>query len=451
MNKPFINRLWPLLLCSAALGLAAQDSPLTLRQAIDTALGKNPEVTMAHAGQQSASVSSVLARTALLPQLNFTEDISRGDDPVYAFGSRLRQRSFSAADLNIDALNRPNPISDFSTRFSGQWMLFDSMRTERMIQGADLMRKSADSSTAAVNQKVVFDVVRAYEAVLFAQRRVAVARHEVDTADSLLASAADHVKAGLAVDSDRMLAEVNQAARKQELITAEGDLEVAWVELRAAMGVEDLAPVELKPIEPHEFAEVSLDEQLATALKTRPDLEALKLAQSAESKSVSAARSSFLPHIAAYGNWEQDRDSFGGTGGNNWVAGVQLGIDIFPAQKKYELAREVAAKRKVDAEVDQYRQQLKVQVSQAHIHLATATRALATAKAALEQSEESLRIIRNRYNAGLATINDLLRAEDAQRESESNYWNAVYGNAMAYAETLFATGTLTPDAAEVLQ
>ncbi len=451
MKNSLFRNLWPLLSLAAAAGLAAQEPPLTLRQAIDTALGKNPEVTMAQAGQQSAKASSMLARTALLPQLNFTEDISRGDDPVYAFAARLRQRSFTQADFNVDTLNRPNPISDFSTRFTGQWMLFDSLRTQRMIQGADLMRRSADSTTQAINQKVVFDVVRAYEAVLFAQRRVAVAQHEQETADALLASAADHVNAGLAVDSDRMLAAVNQSARKQELITAEGDLDLAWVQLRAAMGVEDFARADLKPIEPHEFAALSLDEQMASALKTRPDLEALKLAQTAQSKSVSAARSNFLPHIAAYGNWEEDRDSFGGSGGNNWVAGVQLGIDIFPSTKKYELAREVAAKRRVDAQVTQYQQQLRVQVSQAHIHQATAVQALATAKAALAQSEESLRILRNRYNAGLATINDLLRAEDAQRESESNYWNAVYGNAMAYAETLFATGTLTPDAAEALQ
>jgi hypothetical protein len=45
----------------------------------------------------------------------------------------------------------------------------------------------------------------------------------------------------------------------------------------------------------------------------------------------------------------------------------------------------------------------------------------------------------------------LLRAEDAEREAQTNYWHAVYGNTMAYAQQLFATGTLTPDAAEELQ
>ena len=69
----------------------------------------------------------------------------------------------------------------------------------------------------------------------------------------------------------------------------------------------------------------------------------------------------------------------------------------------------------------------------------------------MDASAESLRILKNRYGAGLATITDLLRAEDAGRQSQSTYWHAVYGNAMAYAQVLYATGMLTPDAAEELQ
>ena len=57
----------------------------------------------------------------------------------------------------------------------------------------------------------------------------------------------------------------------------------------------------------------------------------------------------------------------------------------------------------------------------------------------------------NRYDAGLATITDLLRAEDAQRQSQVNHWHAVYANAVAYSELLFTTGTLTPNVAEELQ
>ncbi len=441
-----------LLLLFSMGGLAAgAQEPLTLRQAISQALGQSPEAAMARADNQEAKSAATMARTQLLPQLNFTEDISRGDDPVYAFGTRLRQRQFTQADFALNALNFPQPIGNFSTRFSGSWMAFDSFKTQKEIHRADLHRQGALSSAKAVDQQIVFRVVGAYQQVLYAQREIDVAQHEQETAAALLTSVDEHVKAGLAVESDRMSAEVNVAARKEELIAAQGDLELAWAQLREAMGQPELKATELKPIEPHTFPQNTLEAELATAEKARPDLAALGQEQSAQASAVGAAKSDFGPRVSAYGNWEEDQTSIAGSGGNNWVAGVQISVDILPLGRRAQLSREVAVQRKLDAQVAASEQHLRLEVSQAHIHQKTAELSLETAQAAMDQSAESLRILKNRYGAGLATITDLLRAEDAERQSQSNYWHAVYGNAMAHTELLYATGTLTPDAAEELQ
>jgi outer membrane protein TolC len=313
------------------------------------------------------------------------------------------------------------------------------------------MHASARWSAQSVDQQIVLRVVATYQAVLYAQREIEVARHEQETAAALMASVDEHVKAGLAVESDRMSAEVNAAARRQELIAAEGDLEVAWAELAEAMGASELKQSELKPIEAHEFPQIPLEQEIATALKTRPDLKAIGEARSAEASNFSAVKSEFGPRVSAYGNWELDQSSFAASGGNNWVAGVQISIDILPFGKRSQLARESAVKQKMDAQVAAASLHVRMEVSQAHIHMQTAQLSKQTAEAAMQQSAESLRILKNRYGAGLATITDLLRAEDAERQSQSNYWHAIYGNAVAYADLLYATGTLTPEAAEELQ
>jgi outer membrane protein TolC len=442
--------MW-LLLCLSPAGLLAQTPPMTLRQAINRALGLNPQAQIARADDASATAAAHLARTQLLPQLSFTEDISRGNDPVYAFGERLRQGRFTQSDFALNALNHPLPIGNFATGFSGNWLLFDSWKTERDIHSADMARKSAASTTKAVNQQIVLRVVDAYQAVLYAERKVDVAQHEQRTAEALLTQVDQRVKAGLAVESDRMAAEVNLAARKQDLIAARGDLELAWADLRNAMGAPNLAASQLQPIQPHSFPQSTLAEELATAEKKRPDLMALGQAQQAQGAAVGAARSSFGPTVSAYGDWEDDRPSWTSPGDNNWVAGVRISIDILPIGKRDQLAQQTAAKDRLDAQMTQAQQQIRLQVSRAHIQRQTAELSLQTARAAMTQSAEDLRILRNRYNAGLATITDLLRAGDAERQSQSNYWHAVYGNAMAYAQLLYAEGTLTPDAAEGLQ
>ena len=302
-----------------------------------------------------------------------------------------------------------------------------------------------------MDQQIVFHVLGAYEQVLYAQREIAVAQHEQETATALLSSVDEHLKAGLAVESDRMSTEVNVAARKEELIAAQGDLELAWAALREAMGAPDLKATELKPTESRAFPQGALEEEIARAATTRPDLKAMGQAQSAQASVVGAAKSDFGPRVSTYGNWEEDRSSFGGSGGNNWVVGVQISVDILPLGKRALLARETAAKQKIDAQVAATEQHLRLEVSQAHIHRQTAALQLETSRAPMDQSAESLRILKNRYGAGVATLTDLLWGEDAERQSQSNYWHAVYGNAMAYSELSYATGTLTPDAAEELQ
>lgn len=439
-----------LLSCTIPVGIRAQE-PLTLRQAIQIALKRSPDIGVARAGIDEAKANALLARTQYLPQANFTEDISRGDDPVYVFGTRLRQQNFTQADFALDALNKPKPIGNFATRISGGWLLFDSFHTQQSVHSADLMRKSASSSAEAVDQEVVLDVVQAYQGVLFAERQVEITRHELETAEGLLNSVDDHVRSGLAVESDRMSAQVSVAVRKQGVIEAEGGLELAWAQLRVAMGTPDLRASALRPIEQKNFPKTDLEQALEIAIKNRRDLVALSETQSAQAAAESAARLSLGPRVSAYGNWEDDRQTLGGQGGNNWVAGVQIAVDILPFSKRAQLAKEKATKMRVDAQLNTYQQQVRLQVNQAQIQRQTAELSLGTARTAIDQATESLRILKNRYDAGLATITDLLRAEDAEREAQANYWHAVYSNTMAYAQQLFATGSLTPDAAEDLQ
>jgi outer membrane protein len=212
-----------------------------------------------------------------------------------------------------------------------------------------------------------------------------------------------------------------------------------------------LAATPLAPLEARIFPASNLEQDLATAAKSRMDLDAVSQADQAQNTAVSAARLGFGPHVNAYGNWENDRHSFGGSGGTNWVAGVRIGIDLNPMSRRAQLGQQKAAKARADAQLDEYRQQVRMQVSQAHTVRATTKQSMETAHAAVDQAQEGLRIVRNRYDAGLATMTDLLRAEDAEKQSQANYWRAVYGNTVAYAQLLFATGTLTPTAAEDLQ
>ena len=145
--------------------------PLTLADAVHIALEKNPLRKAAMADKRAASADTPAARSILLPHLSFSETATRGNDPVYVFGSRLRQQSFAQADFALNRLNSRLPFGNFATRFAGTWNLFDSFASWHGLTRSRLMSEAARQQLNRTDQEVVFHVLESYDQALLAARQ----------------------------------------------------------------------------------------------------------------------------------------------------------------------------------------------------------------------------------------------------------------------------------------
>ena len=94
---------------------------------------------------------------------------------------------------------------------------------------------------------------------------------------------------------------------------------------------------------------------------------------------------------------------------------------------------------------------VRLQVREAYLNLNAARQRVEVSQDSAAQAEESLRILQNRYDAGLATIMDVLRAETMRTSAQNNHLNAVYDYRLAFAALELATGKLGPGSAAVTQ
>src|SRR6266568_4895123 len=168
-----------------------QPSPITLQQAINIALEKNPERKAALADTRAASTDVREARSFLLPHVAFSETASRGNDPVYVFGSKLRQQRFTTADFALNVLNTPTPFGNFATRFGGTWNLFDSFASWRVVNRAERVKDAAGHQLDRTDQEIVFRVVDSYDSVLVAKKQLEVAEQAMKTAQAILGRSKD--------------------------------------------------------------------------------------------------------------------------------------------------------------------------------------------------------------------------------------------------------------------
>lgn len=426
---------------------AAGPSPLTLQQAVTIALEKNPLRKAALADTRVSSADVRAARSVLMPRLMFSETATRGNDPVYVFGSELRQQRFTNADLALNRLNTPTPIGNFSTRFGGTWNLFDSFASWHGVNRAKQMNDAAEHQLARTEQEIVFRVVDSYYAVLLATKQLEVAEQAVKTSQAIMDRSQARFDSGLVVESDLLTAKVRTAARKQELIRARNNLDLARAQLSTTMGV--LVDSVFQPAEAlaeHTLPVPVLQEIEEKALANRPDLKRIQSEEAAQQQSVAMAKSLFGPRVNAFAGWEMDNPTFvAGGGGNNWLGGVEVQFDIFQGgAKRAELSRERALQEKVMAMKQVANDGVRLEVRRAYYDLDSARQEIEVARAAIAQAQDSLRINQNRYDGGLTTITDLLGAEEATLRSQTDYWEAVYRFHTSYANLELASGTLNP-------
>src|ERR1017187_10493850 len=379
--------------------------------------------------------------------ISFMKTATRGNDPVYVFGSELRQQRFTTADFALNALNTPTPFGNFATRFGGTWNLFDSFGSWRAVNRAERVKEATGHQLERTDQEIIFRVVDSYYGVLLARKQLEVAEQSTETAQAILDRSKDRFESGVVVESDYLSAQVRLATRKQELIRTQNNLALARAQLSTTMGVS--TETEFDPTDAlaeRSLPTISLEEAEKQAMEMRPDLKRVRSEEAAQQQSVSIAKSAFGPRVNAFAGWEADNPTFlAGGGGNNWLAGVEVQFDLFEGgAKRAQLSRERAMQEKVVAAKEMASDAVRLEVRRAYYDVDEARQQIEVARATIAESQESLRINQNRYDSGLSTITDLLAAEEAARRSQTDYWGAVYRYHTGYANLELASGTLNP-------
>lgn len=447
-----IATLW-LPCVSASAQQDSQSSSLTMHQAVTIALEKNPLRKAAIADTKAAAAGVREARSFLMPHLSFSETATRGNDPVYVFGSKLRQQRFTSGDFALNQLNTPPPFGNFATRFGGSWNLFDSFASWHGVSQAKDTNEAIGHQLDRTDQEIVFRVVSSYYEVLLAAKELEVAEQSAKTANSIMDRSQARFDSGLSVESDLLTAKVRMAARQQEVIRARNTLEAARAQLNTAMGMPLDSAFELFGGLAERTLPIPVMQDLEKqALTNRPDLKRIASEEAAQRQSVSGAKSAFGPRVNAFAGWETDNPTFvAGGGGNNWLGGIEVQFDIFQGgAKRAELSRQRALEEKVVAMKQAASDAIRLEVRRAYYETDANRQQIEVARAAIAQAQESLRINQDRYDSGLTTITDLLGAEDAARRSQTDYWEAIYHFQVSYANLELASGSLTPQSPVVM-
>lgn len=426
-----------------AAQLSAVDPSVTLDQAVSAALGTQPQIRQSKAGIDAAASRIQQETASRLPKVQVSESITRGNNPTYVFGSLLEQGRFGADNFSTAALNSPSALTNMRSAITTSVSIYDGLRTTARIDAARESRSQAESTLQLTEQSVRFEVIRAYYGLLVARAARDVSDQAVRTAESNVQRVQDRLRAGLVVDSDLLAAQVELSHLKGQQIQARGDIVIAEAGLDIWMGVPiDVSPQVSGLLAEKTFQVDNQDVLIQRAIEHRPDYAtSSSIVRTAEDR-VREAHADFLPSARGFANVGiSSRNPVNGS--SDYVVGANITFDIFNPERKARLSEARSAKFSAEAQQDERRNQIRLDVVRAVQQFGIAKQQLDVARSSVDQAQEALRIIQDRYDLGLNTITDLLRAQSELVRARMGVLASRHAYVVGYAAVLLATGELT--------
>ncbi len=362
---------------------------------------------------------------AILPQLSISHQGFRTNNPVFAFGSRLNQGIFSQNDFDVNALNNPDAITNFTTTFQ---IAQPVLNIDKLIQ-----RKAANYAfkAQAFQNNYMTSALLLKTQTLFMQLQLTfesqkVIDETVEMVQENYDQASNFYNEGLIQKADLLAAQIRLSEVKTQSQSVDQNLKNLSDQLKQLM--QDDSEEILKPTD--SLVVISLwsgDKSETDHNLNTSDIQAFEFKRQSYDKLYQAQKYSFLPTLNAFGQFQYFDDEIFGTSSDNYFFGAELKWDLFKGYTRIaKLEKQKAEAEKVRLEQQNYIEEKTNDIKESIRAIELAEQQMNTRKIAVEQSEEAFRIVNNRYQEGLEKTTDLLAAETRYSNIRLSYLQSVF-------------------------
>ncbi|MGH8718357.1 MAG: TolC family protein [Burkholderiales bacterium] len=372
------------------------DSPLTLAQLTDLALSNNPATREAWAIARAEAAGLGLARSLYFPSVTGVLSLNHS-------------KAISSSGISVDPQTRYGP------NVSLAYLIYDFGARANEVEAARYRLLAANLLQNRVLQDVVLLTEQTYYQVLGLTQLVAANREALKSAETALTAAQTRRQAGLATLGDVYRAETAVGQALLTLRRNEGELAKARGQLATAAGMPVNTALTLAPwpdAAPVTQLRESVDNILAQATATRPDMIAAEAQARAAQAGVEAAKAAGRPTVELTSNLGRTYFTDDRPHSDSYSIGLSLRIPIFTGfNRTYAVRQAAALADQAEAQRDRLFRQTELDVWQAYFDLNTAASAVDTSVGVVKSADQSAEVALGRYKAGVGTLLDLLTAQ----------------------------------------
>jgi outer membrane protein TolC len=409
---------------------------LSLRETVELALKANLGIKRSQEEINAAEALRHSSMTKFLPTLGTS----------YNYIHRNEERTQpSLLGSGRPITTSPQDQYSFTTSFSQPIFTGFGLLTEYRL--SDLGLDRAEVVSKLTRQDVILDAKNAYFSVLKSQKLLEVAQQTVTSIASQKEVSENFYQVGLSPLNDLLQSQVQLANARQQLTTAQNNLEIAQTKFNTVLRRPVNTPVVLVEELDYGSFQTSLDECLSEAQKNRLEVQVADLDIEIAGKQVKLTEKDYFPSVnftGAYARTGDDWQAHGGEGISDsagWNVQATATWDFWQwgrtgYGRKEKLARLAQSKYRKTEITDN----INLEVKQAYLRTKEAEQNIVTIEKAVEQAKENLRITEEQYKEQVATQTDVLVAQTLLTQTMTNYYNALYDFKIAKAVLLRALG-----------
>jgi len=415
---------------------------LNLERCVSIALKVHPNIVAA-TNTVNVSMSRVgQAKANYYPRINWSSSYDR----ISPASGRLLG-SFSSSGTTGSSLGSTGgsfggtngAFDEYSSGFNLSQDIYDFGKTPTQVKVQKRNLDSSRSDLENVSEQVIFNVKQAYYGVLQAKRNRDVSAGTVKQFQQHLEQAKGFYEVGTKPRFDVTKAEADLSNAKLNLIRSENALRLAVVTLNNAMGIPKAPEYTLEDNLSFQKYEITFEDAIAMAYKSRPDLKSLGAKREAAEGSIDLAKTGYYPVLTGNASYNWTGEKFPLEHG--WNVGAALSFPLFSGfSTKYQVEEAKANLNVLKANEESLRQNIFSDVQQAHLNLKEAEERIPAAELNMKQAQENFEIANGRYAAGVGNPIEVTDADIGLINARTAYIQALYDHKVALASLEKAMG-----------
>ncbi|MEY3880834.1 MAG: hypothetical protein RIQ94_1630 [Pseudomonadota bacterium] len=402
----------------------------TLDDAWNNALNNNHQIKSAKADTSASEQQLHAVEGQRLPELNLSSGYTQ-------FSETPAAKTQIAGQSAQFSTSQPGSLK---AQAIASVPIFTSGRISHNIDAAtaSLLAVQANEITSALNIKV--QVADAYVMVLRMESALQVAQSHVDSLTAHIKDVNNLFDQGMVARNDVLAANVELVNAQQLVVQANNQLDISRARYNQILDRSLTDTVNLT----HHFPEIppgTLNELSSNALKQRPEL--VTMTQHIESlgQQAQSVKSGLLPQVAVNGGYQYQENRYQAFQGL-WMANVGVDWKLFDGSSSHRSDAMTGQAISLKEQRDDLSSMIGLQVRQAWLDIQETQKRITVTQQAIGQADENLKVTTDRYQQGLSTNTEVLKAEDLRITIQGNFNNAKLDAALAVVHLRRAVGIL---------